>query len=95
MLFAFYGFDKSHSARLRVSKLSAHLDYLKSTPAVKLSGPLLDDTGQMIGTLLVLEAENRPVAEAWLTDEPFFRAGLFAEFRLVPWLNMLCSLEKR
>lgn len=94
MLFVFTGIDKRGSSRQRDSKLTAHLEYLRTTGRVRLAGPLLDKRGDMVGTLLIIEAENRAVAEAWCLDEPFCRSGLFTEQRLFPWLRMCCLLDK-
>ena len=94
MLFVFTGIDKKDGARLRDSKLSAHLDYLRASDGVRLAGPLLNKSGGMIGTLIIIEAANRATAEAWFFDEPFARAGLFAEQRLLPWLRMCSTLDK-
>lgn len=94
MLFVFTGIDRRDSARLRDAKLSAHLEYLRAGNKVRLAGPLLDKKGAMVGTLLIIEAENRAVAEAWCLDEPFCRSGLFTEQRLFPWLRMCCTLDK-
>lgn len=47
--------------------------------SVRIGGPLVDDGGAMIGTMLVVEAENREAVEAFLAGDPYVLAGLFRE----------------
>lgn len=94
MLFASIGIDKPDCAKLRSAKVSEHLEYLRTTEAVKLAGPFLNDKGGMIGSLLILEAENRAAAEAWVAQEPFAKAGLFARTELYPWFPIMNGLDK-
>lgn len=58
----------SHRARLRQHDHPV---------AVRIGGPLLDDEGAMIGTMLVIEAETRAAVEAYLAGDPYMREGLF------------------
>ena len=46
--------------------------------AVHIGGPLLDEAGQMIGTMLVIEAESRAAVEAYLAGDPYMLEDLFA-----------------
>jgi uncharacterized protein len=45
--------------------------------AVCIGGPLLGDDGQMVGTMLVIEAATRSDVEAYLADDPYVAEGLF------------------
>lgn len=45
---------------------------------VRIGGPLLDDTGAMIGTMLVIEAETRQQVEAYWAGDPYVGVDLFA-----------------
>jgi uncharacterized protein YciI len=45
--------------------------------AVRIGGPLLDDDGQMIGTMLVIEAATRSDVETYLAGDPYMAEGLF------------------
>lgn len=58
----------SHRARLREHEHPV---------AVRIGGPLLDDAGGMIGTMLVIEAENRAAVEAYLAGDPYMIGELF------------------
>lgn len=59
---------EEHRARLRVHDHPV---------TVRIGGPLLDDGGDMIGTMLVIEAEDRSAVDAYLSGDPYWQAGLF------------------
>lgn len=46
---------------------------------VRIGGPLLDDAGAMIGTMLVIEAGTRADVEAFLSGDPYMLADLFEQ----------------
>ncbi len=47
---------------------------------IAFAGPLMHDDGEtMIGSLLAIDFDSRDAAQAWLADEPFTRAGLYAD----------------
>ena len=89
MLFAFYLVDRPDSAGVRQSVLAEHRAYLaRHGDRIAFAGPLLDDAHEaMVGSLLVLDFADRGAAEAWLRDEPFTRAGVYAESRVWPFRN--------
>ena len=78
--------DKPNSLDLRLATRPKHLEYVggPDSPA-KLGGPLLDDAGQPIGSLSILEAEDRAAVEAFVADDPYALAGLFATVEVKPW----------
>lgn len=59
---------ESHRARLR--------DH-DHPVVVRIGGPLLDDDGEMIGSMLVIEAETRTQVEAYIAGDPYVRNQLF------------------
>lgn len=62
---------------LRAQLRPAHRDYMKSFGArVRLGGPLLDENGQGIGGLMVIEAENLEDVRDIVANDPFEKAGL-------------------
>lgn len=87
MLFVVQCLDKPDGAELRAKTRPAHLDYLETIAgAVKIAGPLLDDSGERpIGSLLILEARDRAAAEALAADDPYAKAGLFRKVAIAPW----------
>jgi uncharacterized protein len=85
MLFVIAAFDKPDSLELRTATRPAHVDYLQKTGVVKLGGPFLDDKGEMIGSLLIIEAPDIASARDWQANDPYVKAGLFAHADLRPW----------
>jgi uncharacterized protein len=60
MLFAIYCTDKPNHLETRMAARSDHLAYLDSLGSkLKAGGPFLDEEGNMMGSLVIVEAENR------------------------------------
>ncbi|HBR40806.1 MAG TPA: hypothetical protein DD951_05810, partial [Sulfitobacter pontiacus] len=55
MLVALIAKDKAGALSVRQENRPAHVEYLKSTGVVAQAGPLLDDAGDMIGSLVILD----------------------------------------
>lgn len=71
--------DKPDSLELRLANREAHLAYARGfADRLKVAGPLLDEAGNMAGSLLILEAESLEDARAFNLDDPYQKAGLFA-----------------
>lgn len=49
----------------------------------------------MNGTLLVIEAGSLPEVEAFIRDDPYVQAGLFASIQIRPWHWSLGNPELR
>lgn len=85
MLFAFICTDKAGAEDVRKANRDAHLAYLAASPVV-FAGPFLsDDESAMNGSLIVLELEDRAAADAWATEDPYAKAGLFASVEIRAW----------
>lgn len=70
--------DKKGGLEARMAAREAHLAYVRKQPEiVKLGGPLLDDLGQMIGSMLILETADRAGAEAFADNDPYWLSGVF------------------
>ena len=76
MLFAIYALDKEDSIQLRMDTRESHLSYLANSPLV-FAGPLLDDQGNMCGSLIVLEMEDISQVRNFTDNDPYVVAGLF------------------
>lgn len=86
MHFAVLCLDKPESLAIRLANRDAHLVFLAETAgALQLGGPLLDDAGQMIGSLLVFEAADEAALRAILAEDPYAKAGLFASVEVRPY----------
>lgn len=90
MLIALVAHDKTDAGDLRADNRPAHLDYLKSTTAnVNQAGPLLNEAGAMIGSLIILDVADMAAAQAWAKDDPYAKAGLFASVTLTAWKRVI------
>ncbi len=91
MQFMILCLDKPDAAAVRAATRAAHLDYLKDFAGqVVAAGPLLSDDGAaMIGSLLLLEFEDRAAAAAFAAGDPYGKAGLFASVTITPWRKVL------
>ena len=86
MLFSIYALDKPDSLELRLANRPAHFDYVNETGRLKAGGPLLTPDGEtMIGSLIILEAEDLDAARAWSEEDPYTKAGLFQSVDIRPW----------
>ena len=91
MLYAIRCLDKPNHHQVRLDNRPAHVAYLKANEArIVLAGPLLSDDGQaMIGSLLVLDFDNRRAADRFLADDPYGKAGLFESVSVTPFRKVL------
>lgn len=75
--------DKPDNLGARMANREAHLAYVAERRSiVKLAGPLLDDAGEMCGSLLILDAGTRAEAEAFAAGDPYQLGGVFARTEL-------------
>jgi uncharacterized protein YciI len=81
--------DKPGALQIRLDNRAAHLDYIKATGVVEMAGPFLDADGQMCGSLIVLAVDDMAAAQDWAANDPYARAGLFAEVRLQEWKKVV------
>ncbi len=90
MLFALHLLDKPDSAALRQHVRPEHKAYLaRVADRIAFAGPLLHDDGDtMLGSLLVIDFASRDAVMAWLADEPFTRAGLYADVSIHAFANL-------
>jgi hypothetical protein len=89
MLVALTAHDRKGALSVRKENRAAHLSYIEETGVVDQAGPLLDDEGQMIGSLVILDVEDMDAARDWAENDPYARAGLFESVSLVPWNRVI------
>ncbi len=87
MLYLIHCLDKAGSADVRKDNLPVHVEYLKSKPIdIVMAGPMIGDDGEsVIGSFLVVEAENRAEAETFSANDPYAKAGLFDSVLINAW----------
>ncbi|MEN8656704.1 YciI family protein [Marivita sp.] len=89
MLIALIARDKSGALETRKANRDAHLAYIDATGVVNQAGPLLDDTDQMIGSLIILDVADMAAAQSWADSDPYAKAGLFESVELIPWKRVI------
>jgi uncharacterized protein len=79
--------DKPNSHELRLAHRVAHLDYLRANShTIKSCGPFLSDDGDtMVGSLLIIEAEDCAGVDAVLARDPYRKADLFNSVEVRGW----------
>ena len=90
MIFSFILIDKPDAGDLRQRIRPEHKAYLAGVAErMAFAGPLVADDGQtMLGSLLAIDFPSRDAAHAWLVDEPFTRAGLYASVTIHAFVNL-------
>ena len=90
MLYAITLIDKPDSSALRQRVRPEHKAYLATVAdRMAFAGPLTHDDGTtMMGSLLVIDFPSRDAAHAWLAEEPFTQAGLYASTAVHAFVNL-------
>ncbi len=81
--------DNPGALATRLENRATHRAYLDASPIVESAGPLLDDKGEMSGSLIVLLVENMDVAKDWAANDPYAKAGLFADVQIIEWNKVI------
>ena len=96
MLYALICTDKPDSLAIRMASRPDHVAYLESLgEALVFAGPLTGEDGAtMDGSLIVIEASSLDAARTIAADDPFAKAGLFANVDIRPWLWTMNNPEE-
>jgi uncharacterized protein len=72
--------------RRRAAAREEHLAHLGSVDGARplFGAAMLDEDGQMVGSVLVMDAEDRAALQAWLDVEPYVVADVWAEVTVQP-----------
>jgi len=89
MLIALIARDKPGALQTRLDTRDSHVAYLKESGVVSQAGPLLDEAGEMIGSLVILDVPDMTAARDWADHDPYAQAGLFASVELIPWKKVI------
>jgi hypothetical protein len=88
--FAIHCIDKPDSGDLRAASRPAHLVHINSLGAgVLIAGPLLRPDGRAMGSLLVIDFDDRDAAIAFANADPYHQAGLFESRSVTNWHKVL------
>ena len=83
--------DKPGALQIRLDNRAAHLEFLKANIAkIVMAGPVqTDDRTGMVGSVLVLDFLERAELDAFLANDPYAKAGLFAAVTVLPYKKVL------
>ena len=85
-LFVLMCVDHPGGLERRLSVREQHLAYVREHIAmVKLAGPLLDDAGEMAGSMFIIEASDKVAVETFSANDPYRLADVFERVELRPW----------
>ncbi len=88
--FAIHCIDKPDSADLRAATRAAHLAHIHSLgQTILVAGPLLRPDGRAMGSLMIIEFDDRDAAVAFATADPYHQAGLFESRSITNWHKVL------
>ena len=80
-LFAMIGRDGPGGLELRAKHRPAHIERLDSIAAaggISHAGPLLDEEGKPVGSLILFKADDLTDARAFASEDPYVIEGVFA-----------------
>jgi uncharacterized protein YciI len=91
MEFFVYGRDRPSVDALRDETTEAHWSFMdRYADALIARGPTLTDDGELAtGSVHIVDLPDRAAAEVFAFDEPYFKAGVFAEVLVCRWRNRL------
>ncbi len=89
MLIALMAKDKPGALQTRLDNREAHVAYLKATGVVAQAGPFLDENDAMCGSLVILDVADMAAAKDWAANDPYAKAGLFAEVEMIAWKKVI------
>lgn len=69
--------DGDLAEELRPFHRAAHVEHVRGTGVTRVAGPLLDDSGKTIGSMLIIEVEDLAAANAFSQADPFRSHGVF------------------
>lgn len=85
--------DRPDAAAVRAAARDAHLDYIEGAKdRILLIGPLLNEQDQVAGSLFLVEADDIAAARAFVENDPFSKAGLFASIMVSRFRTHLGTL---
>lgn len=78
-LYAIITRDKPGAAAIRKEKLAEHLAHVETClDRIAIAGPMRDDNGDFVGSLLVVKAESEEDARAFLEQDPYYHADIWS-----------------
>lgn len=89
MFYAVIATDRPDALDVRMANREAHLAYIEETGVVAQAGPFLDSSGEMCGSLLILDVETLDAAQDWAARDPYALAALFESVSIQAWKRVI------
>lgn len=87
--FVVYAIDHTDAAGLRQDHRPQHRARLRDpgehAVKVHIGGPLLNEAGEMNGTMLVVQAAEQDTVRRFVQDDPYTKAGLYRHIDIHPF----------
>ncbi|MFK8252988.1 YciI family protein [Ancylobacter terrae] len=79
--------DAADTADLRAKVRPAHVAYLEAhlDTLIGAGAKLADDGVTALGSLYLIDTDDRAVAESFVANDPFMKEGVFAGFTATRW----------
>lgn len=85
-LFALIAKDRENGLEHRLSHRPAHLEHMARLDAagrIRYGGPLLNDKGEMAGSLIIIEADDLDSARTTFAEDPYMIHALFEDYDVI------------
>ena len=85
-LFTLIARDRENGLERRLAHRPAHLEHMARLDAsgrIRYGGPLLNEKGEMSGSLIIIEADDLEAARATFRDDPYVIHAVFEEYDVV------------
>ena len=92
MQFLVLAYDGENKLEKRLEVRPQHLANLPKDHVICAGGLLTENTGQMKGSAMVMEFENRASLDEYLRTEPYVVAGVWEKITVEP-INVVISKE--
>jgi uncharacterized protein YciI len=87
MQFIVMGYDHPNALDRRMAARQAHIDTcnkMKQDGTMLYGAALLDEAGQMKGSMIVLDVADRAAVDAYLKDEPYITGDVWGKVEVTP-----------
>lgn len=86
MLYLRLCLDKADALSVRQEHRADHRAYLQSGAAtIVQAGPLLATDGEMVGSMIIIEAGGIDEVQRFHEGDPFTKVGLFDQVHMLQW----------
>jgi uncharacterized protein len=75
--------DDETNPSARLATRAVHLEHIKTvTDRILIAGPFKNEAGGMIGSLFIIQAEDKSDAEAFVHADPYFKEGVWVKCQI-------------